>query len=308
MNNQFRHPKAITRLIIATTSAFLLLLIIIFAYPAWQKHNIELEKQALAQVTPPPKIFPSVMVEAKSAIVMEANTGKIIYNKNGNDKLPLASITKLMTAYTASQVLGGNDAVKISASALSGGSNAGLLVEDIWSVNNLIDYMLTTSANGAASALAETANARGFNFVTLMNDNASKIGLTTTQYINETGLDLGYNYGGSYGSAHDTAKLMRYIIKNKPQLLQTTVRPSILTSSTSGLVYAGNNTNDIVGKIPGLIASKTGYTDSAGGNLVVALDAGLAQPVIVVVLGSSKDGRFTDVLALAKATVTYYSE
>ncbi|MDQ5957741.1 MAG: hypothetical protein QG665_65, partial [Patescibacteria group bacterium] len=55
-------------------------------------------------------------------------------------------------------------------------------------------------------------------------------------------------------------------------------------------------------------ASKTGYTDSAGGNLVVALDAGLAQPVIVVVLGSSKDGRFTDVLALAKATVTYYSE
>ncbi|MEK7136063.1 MAG: hypothetical protein AAB821_00505, partial [Patescibacteria group bacterium] len=113
--------------------------------------------------------------------------------------------------------------------------------------------------------------------------------------------------GGSYGSVRDMALLMSYIIKEKPNLMTVSTKPSISSKSATGQTYFGSNTNDIVGKIPGLIASKTGYTLSAGGNLAVAFDAGLAQPIVIVVLGSTKDGRFTDVLALVRGTIDYFS-
>ncbi len=308
MNNRFKHPKILTRLLLGLVSVFLLSGIFLSAWPTWEKHQAEAKKVAVAQVTVPPKVFPAVSLEAKAAVVVNAKNGKVIFGKNETEKMPLASITKLMTAYVASQSLGPADQVTISPQALAGGSNAGLLVGDAWTVKNLTDYMLTTSSNGAASALAEAVNSRGLDFISKMNDTAANLGLSSTRYMNETGLDLGQNFGGSYGSATDVATLVRHILKTKPDLMRPTVKPSIYTSSASGLVYTGENTNDIVGKIPGLIGSKTGYTDSAGGNLTVVFDAGLAQPVVIVVLGSSKDGRFSDVLALTRATVDYYSE
>ncbi|OHA58642.1 MAG: hypothetical protein A2571_02640 [Candidatus Vogelbacteria bacterium RIFOXYD1_FULL_44_32] len=307
MRNNFKHPKILTRLIVGTISLVLLFFLALLIWPAWQNTK-RLESQVRAQVTVPPKIFPALELEADGAIIMEARTGKIIFAKNSTAKLPLASITKLMTAYTANQILGETEIIPITNLALAGGSNAGLLAGDSWTVRNLTDYMLTTSSNGAATALAEAVNQRGLNFEIAMNDNAAKLGLSATRFMNETGLDLAQNFGGSFGSAVDIANLMKYILYNNSTLLATTVKPVISATSASGLTYFGNNTNDIVSKIPGLIASKTGYTDSAGGNLVIAFDAGLAQPVIVVVLGSTKDGRFTDVLALTRATIDYYSE
>ena len=68
-------------------------------------------------------------------------------------------------------------------------------------------------------------------------------------------------------------------------------------------MHTATNTNEVVGSIPGLIASKTGFTDLAGGNLVVAFDAGINRPVIISVLGATKDGRFTDMEMLVNASL-----
>jgi D-alanyl-D-alanine carboxypeptidase len=86
--------------------------------------------------------------------------------------------------------------------------------------------------------------------------------------------------------------------------MEATTYDSLQFSSLDGVAYLAENTNIIAKTVPGLLASKTGYTDLAGGNLAIAFDAGLAHPVIVVVLGSSQEGRFTDVEKLIAASVT----
>jgi D-alanyl-D-alanine carboxypeptidase len=107
---------------------------------------------------------------------------------------------------------------------------------------------------------------------------------------------------GGYGSAKDMAKLFQYIIENKPTLLEATQYEKLAIASKSK-VHTADNTNKIVSSIPALIASKTGLTDLSGGNLVIAFDAGLMRPIIISVLGSSEDGRFSDMQKLVEASL-----
>ena len=90
-------------------------------------------------------------------------------------------------------------------------------------------------------------------------------------------------------------------MENYPDLLEAT-RYKTLEFTSAQKTYVAKNTNAVIDKIPNAIASKTGFTDLAGGNLVVAFDAGLNRPIIVSILGSSEEGRFTDVLRLIGAT------
>ncbi len=300
----WNHPKIYSRSFVVI-SAVGLLSAAILILPA--QGEVISKESLTAQVTPPPppKPFPAVTTEAKAVVVWDVEKNEPLYFMNADNKMPLASITKLMTALVASEIFAPEDIIPISESALGGGSNAGLMAGDSWTAKNLIEYKLTTSSNGAGTALLEAAKNRGIDFVAKMNERAQTLGLTNTFYINETGLDIEGSYGGSYGSAIDTAKLLSYIVAEKPDLLVSTTRSYITRTSASGRSYTGENTNEIVGKIPGLIGSKTGFTLAAGGNLAVAFDAGLARPIVVVVLGSSKNGRFTDVLTLTKATIGY---
>jgi D-alanyl-D-alanine carboxypeptidase (penicillin-binding protein 5/6) len=126
--------------------------------------------------------------------------------------------------------------------------------------------------------------------------------------MNEHGLDRGENRVGAYGSAKDMVVLFEYILKNYPDLLEATKYSHLTFQDESGALYTANNTNVASDLIPSLIASKTGYTDLAGGNLVVAFDAGLNHPVIVSVLGSTRDDRFADTLTLVNATMKYIKD
>ncbi len=140
-----------------------------------------------------------------------------------------------------------------------------------------------------------------------MNTEAVTLQLNRTHFANPTGLDLSNSESGAYGSAKDIASLMAYILKTRPEILQATTEPMIEPSSAQAVSHRAKNTNPITRDIPGLIASKTGFTDTALGNLAIAFDRGLNQPVIVVVLGSNPDDRFTDVLNLVKQTMTYFA-
>jgi len=111
--------------------------------------------------------------------------------------------------------------------------------------------------------------------------------------LNETGLDVSNYISGGYGSASDVAKLVAYALKTSPDLFEATLNNSPL------------NTNPYATTTTLLIASKTGLTDLAGGNLAIVFDAGFNHPVISVVLGSSEKGRFIDTQKLIEATFKY---
>ena len=260
-------------------------------------------------------VFDGVEIEGTSAIVWDAKTNTMLYGKNEEEQLPLASLTKLMTVIAAHKYLDPDDTVVVQDKNLQEEGDSGLLALEEWRAKDLIDFTLMVSSNDGASVLANAAGAAKLvrsaadtnspedAFVEDMNALADEIGLRQTYFINETGLDPTTVTSGGYGSAKDAALLMQYILNTAPQLLDATVYDSRNITSESNFVHTATNTNQNVGDIPGLIASKTGFTDLAGGNLVVAFDAGIEHPVIIAVLGSTIEGRFSDVKKLTLAAL-----
>ena len=260
--------------------------------------------------------FDSVTLTAKAAYVLDVRTGKVLYSKNSDARLPYASLTKVMTAVVATTLAKPTSTVVISQEAVDTEGDSGLRVGEVWSLKNLIDFSLASSSNDGARAIAlsigalgdladTTPNGAENNFIKEMNAEAAKIGMAQTYYLNDTGLDQSTVQGGAYGTAKDMATLFNYILKTYPQMMEATREPSFKVSSESGIVHTAQNTDAIVDMIPGLIASKTGYTDLAGGNLVVAFDPEIGRPIIISVLGSTEDGRFQDMGALVNASLEY---
>ena len=302
--------------------AFLFIIsVIVFALLIVGQKSLNKKEQEIAKI---PDVFQNINLEAKGAVVWDVVKGKKIFSKNPDEPLPLASLTKVMTAITADGKLDDNQKIKITADDLSPEGDSGLLVGDTWQARNLRDFTLLTSSNDGAFALAAVAeseqilppynNNDGANpeelrsrFIKAMNDTATKIGLSNSKFFNEHGLDRTTDMGGAYGSAQDMATLFEYALKNYPQILEVT-RYKELEFTSAEKKYSAENTNTVIDKIPNIIASKTGFTDLAGGNLVVAFDAGLNRPIIISVLGSTEKGRFTDVLQLVEASMKYINQ
>ncbi len=264
-------------------------------------------------------VFGDVMIEAKSAYVYDAVTGEVLFEKNPDLQLPLASLTKVMTALTASNLLPDKDLVRITGDDLREEGDSGLVANEEWSVRNLIDFSLIVSSNDGARALASVAGAflRATSsapsasstdaFVKEMNATADRLGLHESYFLNSSGLDVSATLAGGYGSAKDMSLLVDHILKTKAHLLEATSFHELSIASDTE-THEAINTNKAIDMIPNVIASKTGFTDLAGGNLVVAFDAGIAHPVIIAVLGSSFDGRFQDMAQLVAYTVEYLAK
>jgi D-alanyl-D-alanine carboxypeptidase len=162
-----------------------------------------------------------------------------------------------------------------------------------------LDFTLAVSSNDGAVAIANTASNE---FVKKMNDKARELGLTSMQFFNSTGLDESMSKSGGYGSSIDVAKLFAYTLKAHPDIFAATRYAKFNTTSIDGFSHTAINTDAEINNIPGIIGSKTGYSDLAGGNLAVIYDAGVNYPIIVVVLGSTYTGRFEDMGALIHAS------
>lgn len=253
-----------------------------------------------------------VKLIARSAIVKNLRTGEVLYRKNSEEARPLASLTKIMTALAATENLEEDQVVSISEQDVAIEGNDTLTIGERWSFKSLRDHVLVSSSNDGASAIASVAGSALSNssptldsktkFIAEMNAEAEALGLTSTHFYNESGLDQ-HGRAGAYGSASDMAKLFEYVLENYPLILEPTKEESFYATSIDGLQHTTQNTNTIVGQLPNLIASKTGYTEEAGGNLAVIVDAGLSDPIAIVVLGSTIDGRFNDVQMLANEFV-----
>jgi len=259
--------------------------------------------------------FENLEIEAKAAYVYDAATGEVLYSQNEEERLPLASLSKLMTALVAGDLIPQSTVVRVESGDIAIEGDSGLLVGEKWKLRDIIDYTLMTSSNDGASAIATVAGSLGqssygesptlakHSFVGRMNEKSEEIGLLHTYFLNESGLDIDKKVSGSYGTAKDVAQLMRYIIENKPLMVESTAQGQAEFTSLDDIEHFATNTNITISDLPGLIASKTGFTELAGGNLVVAVDAGPVHPIIIAVLGSSIEGRFSDVRKLFEASM-----
>ncbi len=262
--------------------------------------------------------FENISLSAKAALVWDIKNQKTLYALNADEPRALASLTKVMTALTADTLIPYYTVITINNEALKEEGDSGLFGNERWKLKDLLDFSLLVSSNDGARAIAAVAGSVQLGtqeqtlgregFINTMNQKAKEIGLTQTHFLNENGVDVGETLGGAYGTATDMAKLFEYILMNHPNLLEATRYKSLTFTSLSNLKHTGQNTNTKTGEIPGLIASKTGFTDISGGNLVVAFNPELSQPIIVVVLGSTYDGRFEDVHSLVSATLVYIKQ
>ncbi len=242
--------------------------------------------------------FNGLGIEAKAVYVYDALNEKTIFEINPESQLPLASLTKLMSAEVARENILEWQTIKVSVEAIKEEGDTGFLAGEDWKISDLLDAMLVSSSNDAAAAIA----LREDNFISLMNQKSKELNLEQTFFLNPTGLDINSNLSGAYGSAKDIAMLLDYLLKKYPDLLEATRQESIFENSRNF-----KNTNRIINEIPNIIAGKTGYSDLAGGNLALAVDVDFGHPVIIVVLGSSEEGRFEDVKTLYNEVLKYVS-
>jgi len=221
--------------------------------------------------------FKDIILEAKSAYVFDLIRQEPLFELNSHTQLPLASITKIMMAIVAEEKLPETELEALS---------------------DIFKAALVSSSNNAAQAIATRTEdfMNNESFLEAMNIKAKELKLNQTYFLNETGLDVSDIVGGAYGSAVDIVSLISYAAKTSPSLFEITTKEEIGDFK---------NTNITVGSTTQIILSKTGFTDLANGNLAVIFDAGFGHPVAVVVLSSSKEGRFTDVDKLINATFKY---
>ncbi len=225
----------------------------------------------------------------KSALLMEASTGRVLYQNNEKEHLPIASVTKIMSTLLVAEAIDGgkiteNDMVTVSAYAASmGGSQVFLEAGEQMSVDELLKCLVVVSANDAAVALAEHIYGSADSFIAAMNERAKALGMENTSFVNTTGLD-----DGGYSSAEDVALMTRELLKHPLIFKYTTIWMDTIRGGAFGL----SNTNKLVRFYKGANGMKTGFTTEAM-YCVSATAERDGMQLIAVVLGSpTSDKRF----------------
>ncbi len=266
---------------------------------------------AVAHVAEDP--FADLSLKAKAAYVYDINTGEVLFALNPDVQLPLASITKVPLALVVAETMPLDTIITIPRDTSPPGSIEHLGAGERWALRDVLTFTLVASSNAGAEILAEAANdavrakypdapaAQATQW--RMNALARELGLNRTYFLNVSGLDISESQAGAYGTARDTASLFMYAASTSHALFGGTVRDGLLLTSADRLsASSAINTNEALGSLHGLIMGKTGYTDLAGGNLAILFDVGVSHPVVAVVLGSTKEGRFEDMRRIVSAT------
>lgn len=251
----------------------------------------------------------NIEIIAIAGSVYDPKSERFLYQKNSTEIVPLASLTKIMTALVAYEILGKDTIVTISDEALAQDGDSGFRIGEQFTSQNLIDLTLQGSSNDGAFALAQAAgqlleqSSPAVAFVKAMNIRAKELGLINTYFRNPTGLDISETEAGAYGTATDVSLLMSYVAKKNPMILEKTTVDFESYYNTTGQFHTVNNTNPKIETTLAAIGSKTGYTELAGGNLSVVVNLGLQRPIVVTVLQSTYQDRFNDVSALIQSSV-----
>lgn len=244
--------------------------------------------------------FESVDVKAKAFVVYDLVDKKVIASKNANVPLPLASLSKVMTAFTALSHNEKDTKITIKPQSVQSGYDLGLKKDQEWTLDELLKYTLVFSSNDGARAIAQALGGEEA-FVEQMNSDSALLGLSL-RFTDPAGLDVKGMLGGE-GTAIDVAKLFAVARMRFPDVLDATTKTRVTVTASNGRLSGVPNTNQNIMNFFGAEVSKTGFTDNAGGNLAVVVDVTLGHPVAIVVLGSTREARFTDVEKLYAALV-----
>lgn len=233
-------------------------------------------------------------VEAPAAILMDAATGTVLFEKNADDPLPLASVTKVMTLLLVMEALDSGkismeDTVTASDFACSkGGSQVYLEPGEQMSMDEMLKSVVVASANDCATALAEHVAGSEAAFVALMNKRAGELGMINTHFINCTGLDDEEEAREHLSTARDIAIMSRELLKHDTIRNYTTIWMDTVRGGEFGL----SNTNKLVRFYEGTTGLKTGYTSHAGHCLSASAKRDGIELIAVVLHCESSTERF----------------
>lgn len=260
-------------------------LVLLFALAA------ALAPAVVAAAAPPP-------VVADAYLVQNAGTGEVLASHDPREQLPIASITKLMTAIVALERASLDDVATVSRFTASvGESTIHLRPGERIALRDLIRAALVQSANDAANAIAAYVGRGSIShFVALMNARARQLGLTDTHFVNPDGLDA----PGHVSSARDVTKLAR-VAMNKPF-----IRETVRLVETSAAGRSLHTWNDLLSTFPRLIGVKTGHTNGAGWSQVAAARGGGVTIYATLLGAETREGRNADLAQLLAWGLTRY--
>lgn len=231
-----------------------------------------------------------------NAIVIDAGSGAVLYEHNATDQVASASLTKIFTSYFAIADTPMQRRMVVEKNDLVGEASAGLNAGDDLSFETLLHGLMLASGNDAAMTIARNVGTSrspaGLNgvqsFMTYANEQIQRMGLHNTHLVNPHGLDA----DGHYSSARDIATLTLHALRAEPDFLRVVSSPGY---SGEGLEF--DQRNQLIGNYPGAIGGKTGITDDAGYCLMGIANRD-GRTIISVILGSTADAWYTDVMAL----------
>lgn len=223
---------------------------------------------------------PQPLISARNVFIIDRNSKTVLYQKFADTEVFPASTTKMMTALVALDHFSLDQKITVT-QAYPIGQHIGFQPGEQVTVEQLLYALLVQSGNDAAEILAENFPGGRLAFINAMNTKADKLHLSHTHFVNPSGMDE----IGHYSSATDLVRLADFVIQN------STISKIVATENAVIPSHILSNINQLLGKVPGVIGIKTGYTDGAGQSLVTLVDRD-SHPVIIAVLGSSD--RFAD--------------
>ena len=243
-----------------------------------------------------------IVLDAKSAILYDVKSDRNLFEKNIKEKLPIASLTKIMTAVIVWEKFSPNDIVTIQASAIKvDGERKDLYEGETLSVRDLMQMMLIESSNDAAYALRDYAASRSIDLVAEMNAKALTLGMNNTNFVDPAGLD-----DNGYSTVSDLVKGVVYALRYDA-IWSLSRKPSATVISTDGkITHEIKSTDQLLGVLSDIVGGKTGYTDSALGCMILIVDvpnnpATAGERIIAIVLGShDRFGDMKNLISWAK--------
>lgn len=226
-----------------------------------------------------------IYLSAKSAIVVDYDSGEVIFAKNAKDRLPVASTVKIMSALVALENAQLNDVFAVSEKASSIGENSmGLEKGEVLTLSELLYGMLLVSGNDAAVSVAEGIAQNEDVFVAMMNEKAKSIGLDDTLFINATGLDE--DSRPQYSTSYDMATLARYTWENYGEFRKiASTEHIVLEENSRHKTFDLYNDTNLLTTYPGVRGIKPGFTWEAGWCLVTYAEND-GKKLLAVILGS----------------------
>src|SRR5215472_2271606 len=265
----------------------------------------------LAPSPPPTPILTVVgtppVVRAQAVYLMDADTSHVLDNVHGEQRLPMASTTKIMTAIIAIEKGDLNQIVTIRQDAFDevqkhNGSSANLVVGDRIRLKDLVYGLMLPSGDDAAIAVADAVGGTTSNFVRTMNLFARQLHLMQTHYINPDGLTYTTPQGqpdpNQYTTAADLVKLTRYAMVSPTFAQLVELQHFVLPASTFHHAYTWDSIDTLLNTYPGATGVKTGYTVEAGYCLVFSATSGGHHLIGALLRESDADQRFIDARTL----------